>query len=93
MAGFAFNGQKWERHAWTQIWLNSQWVPTDPTWYGSSGWLGVTNRHIPLIIGNWMDTRIRQEFKLSWSQRLKTTAPKISTTWKVTRIIGLQSTV
>ncbi len=96
-AGLAFDGKAWERHAWSQIWLRGQWIPVDPTWHGSMGLLGVTNRHLPLIIGNWMDTRIRQEFKVSWYYRAKfidekkrgKSEPKINTNWKVSRVISV----
>jgi hypothetical protein len=96
-AGFAFNGKAWERHAWSQIWLRGQWIPVDPTWHGAMGLLGVTNRHLPLIIGNWMDTRIRQEFKISWHYRARfidekkseKSEPKINTSWKVQRVVSV----
>lgn len=94
-AGFAYNNHGWERHAWSQIWIRGQWIPVDPTWHGAMGLLGVTNRHVPLIIGNWMDTRIRQEFKVMWyyqeravdGKKRKKSEPKIETAWKVTRVV------
>ncbi len=96
-AGYAFDGKSWERHAWSQVWIRGQWIPVDPTWHGALGLLGVTNRHIPLIIGNWMDTRIRQEFKVSWhfqtttidSKKGRTSQPQIQTGWKVKRVVSV----
>lgn len=91
-AGFAYNGKKWERHAWSEVWIQDHWVPVDPTWYGSVSWIGVTNRHIPLIIGNWMDIRIRQEFKATWSQQPGTPSPHLGTNWNVTKVVGVRTT-
>jgi hypothetical protein len=99
-AGYAFDGKVWERHAWSEVWIRGQWIPVDPTWHGSMGLLGVTNRHIPLIIGNWMDTRIRQEFKVSWHYNSVTvngkkgtkSEPKIKTGWKVKRVVSVPET-
>lgn len=96
-AGYAFDGKSWERHAWSQVWIRGQWIPVDPTWHGSMGLLGVTNRHVPLIIGNWMDTRIRQEFKVSWhyhsaaidGKKGAPSEPKIQTGWKVKRVVSV----
>ncbi|MFX1319100.1 MAG: transglutaminase family protein [Promethearchaeota archaeon] len=100
-AGYAFDGQSWERHAWSEIWIRGQWIPVDPTWHGAMGLLGVTNRHIPLIIGNWMDTRIRQEFKVSWysdtvaldGKKGERSEPKIETGWKVKRVVGVPESI
>lgn len=99
-AGYAFDGKAWERHAWSEVWIRGQWIPVDPTWHGSMGLLGVTNRHIPLIIGNWMDTRIRQEFKVSWhynsaainGKKGAKYEPKIETGWKVKRVVSVPET-
>ncbi|GEM_PF-4289966 len=88
-AGFAYNRKKWERHAWSVVWIQDNWIPVDPTWYGNSGWLGVTNRHIPLIIGNWMDIRIHQEFKMTWSHKPQTTPPQLGSKWKVTKVVSI----
>ncbi|MFW9831917.1 MAG: transglutaminase-like domain-containing protein [Candidatus Thorarchaeota archaeon] len=93
-AGFADNGTGFERHAWSQIWIRGQWIPVDPTWHGAMGILGVTNRHVPLIIGNWLDTRIRQEFKVTWfsqkeSVNGKKIEPQIETAWKVSRVVTI----
>ena len=90
-AGFANNDQKWERHAWSEIWIKGRWIPIDPTWYGQLGFIGITNRHIPVIIGNWLTNRIRQEFTISWRAAKGIQPPKFKTTWKVIRAVGIQS--
>ncbi|MFX1509960.1 MAG: transglutaminase family protein [Promethearchaeota archaeon] len=100
-AGYAFDGKAWERHAWSQVWIRGQWIPVDPTWHGAMGLLGVTNRHIPLIIGNWMDPRIRQEFKVSWHYQTSSidgkkggrSQPQIQTGWKVKRVVSVPESV
>ena len=90
ISGFASTGKKWERHGWTEIWIRNHWVPVDPTWYGRSGWFGVTNRHLPVIIGNWMDIRTNQEFKVTWTQNPNTNRPSLSSAWKVSQVVGIQ---
>ena len=90
ISGFASTGKKWERHGWTEIWIHNHWVPVDPTWYGTSGWFGVTNRHLPMIIGNWMDIRTHQEFKVTWAQLPNTSKPGLGSSWKVSQVVGIQ---
>jgi transglutaminase-like putative cysteine protease len=82
-AGFAFGGHRWERHAWTEVWLRGIWIPADPTWHGAAGLLGITSRHIACIIGNWMSNRVRQEFSLRWYAQPGTQPPQLSTKWQV----------
>lgn len=89
ISGFASSGKKWERHGWSEVWIRNSWIPVDPTWFGAIGWLGITNRHLPLIIGNWMDIRSDQEFKVTWTQRPNTSAPRLSSIWKVTKVVGI----
>jgi hypothetical protein len=91
ISGFAASKKKWERHGWSEVWIRKQWVPVDPTWFGSNGWLGITNQHIPLIIGNWMDIRTNREFKASWRQQPHTSPPRLSSTWKVRQVVGFQA--
>jgi hypothetical protein len=91
ISGFASSGKKWERHGWSEVWVRNQWIPVDPTWYGTIGWLGITNRHLPLIIGNWMDIRSYQEYKVSWKQHSTLSAPRLSSAWKITRVVGFQT--
>jgi len=91
ISGFASTGKKWERHGWSEVWIRNCWVPVDPTWYGTIGWLGVTNRHIPMIIGNWMDIRTHQEFKVTWGAQPNSSVPKLGSTWKVTPVVGIQN--
>jgi transglutaminase-like putative cysteine protease len=85
-AGFAFGGRRWERHAWTEVWLRGLWIPADPTWHGGAGLLGITSRHIACIIGNWMSNRVRQEFSLRWRAQPGTQAPQLSTKWQVRQV-------
>lgn len=85
-AGFAFGGHRWERHAWTEVWLRGMWIPADPTWHGAAGLLGVTSRHIACIIGNWMSNRVRQEFSLRWHARPGTQPPQLSTKWHIRQV-------
>ncbi len=90
ISGFASSGKKWERHGWSEVWIRNQWIPVDPTWFGSIEWLGITNRHLPLIIGNWMDIQSDQEFKVTWKQQPNTSTPRLSSIWKVTKVVGFQ---
>jgi transglutaminase-like putative cysteine protease len=90
-AGFASNGSSWERHAWSEVWIRGQWIPVDPTWHGNLGLLGITSRHIPLIIGNWMGDRIRQEFTAKWYTKRKTASPNLDAKWTVKRVAALQT--
>ena len=46
ISGFASSGKKWERHGWSEVWIQGNWIPVDPTWFGSIGWIGITNQHI-----------------------------------------------
>ncbi len=87
-AGFGYGGGKWERHAWAEIWLQGFWVPVDSTWYGRDGTLGITSRHIPLIVGNWMSSRIRQEFNIRWKTKAgeRASPPSLDAKWKVERL-------
>jgi hypothetical protein len=87
-AGFGYGGGAWERHAWTEVWLQGFWVPVDSTWYGRDGTLGLTSRHIPLIVGNWMSSRIRQEFNIRWKTKAgeKAGPPELDAKWKVERM-------
>ncbi|MFX1562817.1 MAG: transglutaminase family protein [Promethearchaeota archaeon] len=85
-AGFGFGGKSFERHAWSEVWIRGLWVPVDPTWHGSSGLLGITSRHVPIIIGNWMSNRIRQELSYSWRAVKGTTSPDLSVQWKVQQV-------
>jgi len=89
ISGFASSKKKWERHGWSEVWIRNHWIPVDPTWFGAIGWLGVTNRHLPLIIGNWMDIRSEQEFKVTWSQQPNTKAPRLNSIWKVSQVVSL----
>ncbi|MFX0168359.1 MAG: transglutaminase family protein [Candidatus Hodarchaeota archaeon] len=91
ISGFASTKKHWERHGWSEVWIRNHWIPVDPTWFGSVGWLGATNRHIPIIIGNWMDIRSHQEFKVTWRQPPNTAAPHLSSTWKVTQVVSIQT--
>ncbi|MFX1475885.1 MAG: transglutaminase-like domain-containing protein, partial [Promethearchaeota archaeon] len=93
-AGFGYGGGVWERHAWTEVWLQGFWVPVDSTWYGRDGTLGLTSRHIPLIVGNWMSSRIRQEFNIRWKTRAgeKAGPPELDAKWKVERMASKGST-
>jgi transglutaminase-like putative cysteine protease len=90
ISGFASTGKQWERHGWTEIWIRNHWIPVDPTWYGKSGWLGVTNRHLPIFVGNWMDIHTHQEFKVTWTQHPNTNRPRLSSAWKVSQVVGIQ---
>ena len=87
-AGFGYGGGAWERHAWTEVWLQGFWVPVDSTWYGRDGTMGITSRHIPLIVGNWMSSRIRQEFNIRWKTKAgrRASPPTLDAKWKVERI-------
>ncbi len=86
-AGFGFGGATWERHAWAEVWLQGFWVPVDSTWYGRDGTLGITSRHIPLIVGNWMSSRIRQEFNIRWKTKGgRASPPTLDAKWKVERL-------
>ncbi len=85
-AGFGFDGTRFERHAWSEVWIRGLWVPVDPTWHGVSGLLGITSRHIPVIIGNWMSNRIRQELSYSWRAVKGTASPDLSIKWKVQQV-------
>ncbi|MDO8124953.1 MAG: transglutaminase-like domain-containing protein, partial [Candidatus Hermodarchaeota archaeon] len=90
ISGFASTGKQWERHGWTEVWIRNHWIPVDPTWYGTSGWFGVTNRHLPIIIGNWMDIRMHQEFKVTWAQQPNSSKPRLNSAWKVSQVVGIQ---
>jgi hypothetical protein len=90
ISGFASLGKNWERHGWSEVWIHNHWIPIDPTWFGKIGWLGVTNRHLPLIIGNWMDIHSNQEYKITWTQRQNISSPRVKSTWKVKLVAGLQ---
>jgi transglutaminase-like putative cysteine protease len=85
-AGFGYSGTRFERHAWSEVWVRGLWVPVDPTWHGASGLLGLTSRHVPIIIGNWMSNRIRQELSYQWRAIKGTASPDLSVKWKIQQV-------
>lgn len=48
VVGFAYSGQAWEPHAWTEAAINGKWVPADPT-FNELFFIDAT--HLKLAVG------------------------------------------